>query len=218
METDTLHEAVFSEVGPGNSQNTMVRAGEYKHWKWGGREPLFHLADDLYEQHNLVGRKDPKLQRVVREMRQRLVGLLPEKQRNVTRGYQPLFTRIRRGSNAAKTGRCLVVTADHFERGVTSPEASKRLFATRAVAPERDRVRHDQCGCCHPIDGAISRFSASHFGCRCARRSTTPTWETRLYAKPRTAMLPSSTAEPYNHPSGSQNSCRDTYLTAGKLM
>jgi hypothetical protein len=48
----------------------------------------------------LVERKDPEVQRVLREMRQRLAGFLPEKQRNVTRGYKPLFTRIRRGSNA----------------------------------------------------------------------------------------------------------------------
>jgi arylsulfatase A-like enzyme len=99
-ETDTLHEAVFSEIGPGNSQNYMVRAGAYKYWKWGGRESLFHLADDPYEQHNLVGRERPEVQRVLREMRQRLAGFLPEKPRNVTRGYKPLFTRIRRGSNA----------------------------------------------------------------------------------------------------------------------
>lgn len=97
---DTLHEAVFSEVGPGNVQNTMVRAGEYKYWKWGGRESLFHLGDDPYEQDNLVERKDPAVQRVLREMRQRLARFLPEKPRNVTRGYKPLFTRIRRGSDA----------------------------------------------------------------------------------------------------------------------
>ncbi len=99
-ETDTLHEAVFSEVGPGNSQNTMVRAGEYKYWTRGGRETLFHLADDPYEQHNLIGRNDAEVQRVLGEMRRRLASFLPEKPRNVTRGYKPLFTRIRRDSNA----------------------------------------------------------------------------------------------------------------------
>lgn len=44
----------------------------------------------------------------------------------------------------------------------------------------RDRVHQDQCGCCHPIDDAMPRFSVSRFGCRCARRSTTPTSETKV--------------------------------------
>ena len=99
-ETDVLHEAVFSEVGPGNAQNTMVHAGEYKYWTWGGRESLVHLADDPYERHNLAGRKDPQVQRVLDDMRQRLADFLPEEKNNFTRGYKPLFTRIRRGSDA----------------------------------------------------------------------------------------------------------------------
>ncbi len=99
-ETDTLHDAIFSEVGTGDKQNYMVRAGEYKYWRWGRHEALFHLTDDPYEQHNLAGCKEAEMQRVLVEMRQRLADFLPEKQRNVTKGYKPLFTRIRRGSDA----------------------------------------------------------------------------------------------------------------------
>ena len=75
----------------------------------------------------------------------------------------------------------------HIARGcfdvksVTTGRAGGLRSELTVGRPRRsDRVRHDQRGCCHRIDGAIPRFSASHLGCRYARRSTTPTSETQV--------------------------------------
>lgn len=92
---EQLPGAVFSEVGPGDSQNYMIRAGDYKYWKWGRRESLYHLADDPYERQDLAGSEDPQARCVLEQMRKRLSDFLPTEQRNDTRGYKPLFTRIR---------------------------------------------------------------------------------------------------------------------------
>ena len=71
------------------------------------------------------------------------------------------------------------VRSEVHKEGVSSVTRARTRHRTncRSVGRPRrsDRVRHDQCGGCHPIDDAIRRFSASHLGCRCARRSTTPT-------------------------------------------
>jgi arylsulfatase A-like enzyme len=131
-ETDVHHDAVFSEVGPGKSQNYMVRAGEYKYWTWDGRESLFHLGDDPYEQHDLAPRKDPEVQGVLRDMRARLKRFLPDGQKNVTRGYQPLFTRIR----GDKPDRPLdEVLAEWRVKSEAAKRASKYLDGAEPAAP-----------------------------------------------------------------------------------
>ena len=68
------------------------------------------------------------------------------------------------------------------KEGVSLVTWARMLHHTncRSPPPRSDRVCHDQCGFCHPINGAIRRFSASHRGCRWARRSTTPPRDVRI--------------------------------------
>jgi choline-sulfatase len=87
----TVHDAVFSEIGR-RPLNYMVRTPEYKWFVRNGREALFDMWSDPYEQEDLISSGSHRA--IVQEMHERLRHFLMDKQVNYSATYQSLFTRI----------------------------------------------------------------------------------------------------------------------------
>ncbi len=88
--SDSVHEAVFSEISSGDRQRYMVRTPRYKWWLDGERERLFDMEADPYEMNDLAG----GCEAVRSEMRGLLLDFLLETPFDRARDYQPLFTRV----------------------------------------------------------------------------------------------------------------------------
>ncbi|MXZ43162.1 MAG: sulfatase-like hydrolase/transferase [Caldilineaceae bacterium SB0666_bin_21] len=89
---EPMREAVFSEIGNRQGFNFMVRAGDHKWFLTNGKESLFHLPRDPYEQHNLA--EEAGTSGLCLDMRERLLQFLMSDQENHAAGYLPLFQRM----------------------------------------------------------------------------------------------------------------------------
>lgn len=91
-ETDSVHDAVFSEISRQDQFCYMVRDAR---WKWSiqaQNERLFDLQNDPHEMQNLA--QLPAHTDTAQRLRNRLLTFLTDTQLNHARGYKPLFTRI----------------------------------------------------------------------------------------------------------------------------
>ena len=91
-ETDSVHDAVFSEISRNDQFCYMVRDAR---WKWSiqaQNERLFDLQNDPHEMQNLA--QSPAHADTAQRLRNRLLTFLTDTQLNHARGYKPLFTRI----------------------------------------------------------------------------------------------------------------------------
>lgn len=85
-------EAVFSEIATLKGFNFMVRAEDHKWFLSNGREFLFHLPSDPYEQRNMAAEAGSS--GLCQDMRERLLQFLMSDQENHAAGYLPLFQRM----------------------------------------------------------------------------------------------------------------------------
>jgi len=90
-ETDSVQDAVFSEIGHGAHQSFMVRTADFKWFSKAGQEHLFDMREDPLELNNLADSSEHT--NVILEMRERLRHFLMETQVNQSRNYRPLFDR-----------------------------------------------------------------------------------------------------------------------------
>jgi len=93
-ETDSVHDAVFSEISGGKKgMRYMVRTPQHKWWISPGQEHLYDMDSDPYEMTNLAERGDCR--DLPRDMRQRLSDFLVTSQYDWAHDYIPLFGRAR---------------------------------------------------------------------------------------------------------------------------
>ncbi len=90
-ETDSVQNAVFSEIGHGPHQSFMVRTDHFKWFTQGRSEHLFDMQADPLELRNLAESSDHDL--VLSEMHEQLRSFLMDTQVNHSRGYRCLFDR-----------------------------------------------------------------------------------------------------------------------------
>lgn len=89
----TVRDAVFGEISGRTALNYMVRDGRFKWFEVDGKESLYDLAADPYEQVNLI---DSAAHRsVVAGLRERLRRFLMTEQLNHSAGYVPLANRVK---------------------------------------------------------------------------------------------------------------------------
>ena len=91
-ETDSVQDAIFSEISRNDQFCYMVRDTR---WKWSiqaQNERLYDLQNDPHEMQNLA--QSPAHADTAQRLRNRLLTFLTDTQLNHARGYKPLFTRI----------------------------------------------------------------------------------------------------------------------------
>lgn len=88
-----IRDAVFCEIHHDESLDYMVRAGRHKWLIEKGKEHLYDLEADPYEQTNLI--RSDKHQAVLAQLRERLRRFLMTEQLNHSAGYRPLVERVK---------------------------------------------------------------------------------------------------------------------------
>ncbi len=92
-ETESVRDAVFSEIGTRPPLNFMVRTPRYVWWTSRGKESLFDMQTDPYQMDNLI--ESPEHREVIQEIRSRHLEYFIETQYNVSAGYVPRLNRMK---------------------------------------------------------------------------------------------------------------------------
>lgn len=96
--TDSVRDAVFSEIQHDGILDYMVRTNRYKWFTDKGRESLYDLGDDPFEQTNLIGLEEHH--KVSAQMRDRLRTFLMTEQVNHAAGYEPMAERVKKANES----------------------------------------------------------------------------------------------------------------------
>lgn len=108
-ETDSVRDAVFSEIQHDGILDYMVRTDRYKWFTDKGREELYDLGDDPFEQTNLIDLEEHH--KVSDQMRDRLRTFLMTEQVNHAAGYEPMAERVKK-ANESRPPNVVLILAD----------------------------------------------------------------------------------------------------------
>ncbi|MFZ5832536.1 MAG: sulfatase [Planctomycetota bacterium] len=97
-----VREVVFSEIGSKDSLRYMVRTPRYVWWVFDGREALYDLEQDPYQQQNLI--ESPEHQRVLDEIASRHLAYFRGTQVNLSAGTRPMLERLKERAGGKSKG------------------------------------------------------------------------------------------------------------------